>query len=357
MVVFKAIMAKGKGRFALRALRKVRKDLKIKKNGNGNGRGLPMSKRNATIVLAQGAMAAPKKNWGGGQPAGKSIAAMVACLDARIPRTLGLPRAVGPYTVVRTTSLHESAASFVMFCPFYNEVDNKWYDWCGVEGVSAALGVSATNNTRPINMPMLGLADACEVVPAALTVQVMNPNALQSAHGVFAMARVNQQLQFGGSAAALTWNEVAARVISFYSPRLLTGGKLCLRGVKGNSYPLDMSEYAKFAPIGEHAGLFTWGNATRPAALAPIVFVQENATNAHLQFMVTIEWRVRFDPGNPATSSHTFHDTLAYSDWNRIIKSASSAGHGIEELSEDVAIAGSMAYTAGSYLAPAAVAV
>ena len=93
---------------AARVLNKVRKDLKLKKSG---GKAKPMTRGNATIVLAQGALGVPKRNFGTKkQKPGKSIATMVKCLDARVPRTLGLPRAVGPYTVIRTTKLHQSSA-------------------------------------------------------------------------------------------------------------------------------------------------------------------------------------------------------------------------------------------------------
>ncbi len=337
-----------KPRRVLRDLRRVKKDI-LKKKGGGSKLGY--SRRNATVVLAQSAVAAPKRNFGSkvkGSRGRASVASLRRCLDARIPRTLGLPRAVGPYTVIRTTALHTSSAEFILFCPFMADslsvgaYTPSWLDFCGVEDVAATSDITAPTNTRPIRMPMLGLGSACEVVPAALTVQLMNPASLQTADGVFAMTRVNQQLMLGSSPAGLTWQEMGARVIAFYSPRMLTGGKLAIRGVKCSSYPLDMNEYASFCPVLQHSGAdFQWNtNMFRPAALAPIVFVQENAVPKQLEFMVTIEWRVRFDPGNPATASHTYHETLSDEAWNGLIKSVSNAGSGVEELAEDVATFG-----------------
>lgn len=227
-----------------------------------------------------------------------------------------------------------------MFSPFYDLNTDKWFDWCGVEPVDPTKSVSENVNTNPINMPMLGLESACEVVPAALTVQVMNPASLQTADGVYAMARVNQQLSVGGS--SVTYDNLGARVISFYSPRILTGGKLALRGVKCSAYPLDMSEYSNFSPINNIDDPFTWTARQRSAALTPIVFVQENATPREIEFMVTIEWRVRFDPGNPATASHTHHDTLPDEVWNGVVKTMSGFGHGVEELGEDAAAYGAL---------------
>jgi hypothetical protein len=327
-------------------LKRVKKDLKAK---HTNGGGRKLTRQNASVVLAQGAVAVPKRNFGtkSVRRKGSSMMSLKRCLDARVPRTLGLPRAVGPYTVIRTTALHTSSSEFILFCPFMADpffggsTTPTWKDWCGIEDVAGASDISGTGNTRPIRMPMLGLGDACEVVPASLTVQVMNPASLQSADGVFAMARVNQQLCLGASPAGLTYREMAARVISFYSPRMLTGGKLAIRGVKCSAYPLDMNEYATFAPVQQSSGEFAWDiKGLRPAALSPIVFCQENAVPKQLEFMVTIEWRVRFDPGNPATASHTYHETLSDEAWSGLIKSVSNAGSGVEELAEDVATLG-----------------
>jgi len=229
-----------------------------------------------------------------------------------------------------------------MFAPFMSAF-RQWCNWCGVEDVTYTDPIAGNNNTNPITMPMFGLQEACEVVPAALTVQVMNPASVQTANGVFAMARVNQQLSMGSPSSTLTWKDLAGRFLSFYSPRLLTGGKLSLRGVKCNSYPLDMTEYANFMPIRQDLETpFQWNPLIAPGALAPIVFIQNNETPQTLEFLITIEWRVRFDPGNPATASHTYHPTLSDKAWDDVIKAASSAGHGVEELAEVVADGGAL---------------
>lgn len=329
---------------AKKILRKVRKDLKMK---GGGSRSRPLSRRNATVVLAQGAVAPPRRNFGTTKTKHDTTHDLMKCLDARIPRTLGLPRAVGPYTVIRTTRLHSTNAKLAMFAPFivgYPDGRTAWRAWSGIESVDPAQDVSAIGNARCITMPMDGLLYGCEAVPAALTVQVMNPAPLQAAEGVFAMTRVNQQMQLGGQT-GVTWNELAARIISFYSPRMLTGGKLSLRGVKCNAYPLDMTQYSEFLQIrtSPQDSNFGWDASVNPSALSPIVFVQENDPPVEMQFMVTIEWRVRFDPGNPATASHTHHDTLADSLWNGLVKAASAAGHGVEELAEDTAMLGAAA--------------
>lgn len=316
-----------------RDLRRVKRDLKSK----------PATRRNATKALAQAAMAAPRRNFGT-KSAGGTLRACIKSLDARVPRTIGLPRAVGPYSVIRTTRLWSSSANFIMFVPFSN--GTSWYNWCGVEGVVSSNAVNATDNTRPIPIPLAELSQAAEVVPAALTVQVMNPSSLQTADGMFAMGRANQQFNYGGS--SVPWDELRARFISFFSPRLLTGGKLALRGVKCSTYPLDMTEYSDFQPVADSSDPFTWlqggafGSGVKSAALAPIVFVQNNDTPQSLEFLITVEWRVRFDPGNPAVASHSHHDTTSDGVWNSVCREMSSAGHGVEELAEDVMELGAM---------------
>ena len=328
---------------ASKILKKVKKDLKLKRQGNTARR---FVRRNATSVLAQGAVTPPRRIFGTAvraNPRTPNVRSLVKCLDARIPRTLGLPRAVGPYTVIRTTMLHQSSARFVMFAPFKSDGTSgpEWKPWCGIESVNAADDVSGSGNTAPIPMPLSGLGSACEVVPAALTVQVMNPASVQTAHGVFAMVRMNQGMALGGTPTGTTYDDMGDRIVEFNSPRLLTGGRLALRGVKCSAFPLDMDEYARFAPIAGGSGDFQWAtHHLAPGALSPIVFINKNSSfspSPTLRFMITIEWRVRFDPSNPAIASHTHHDTLSDEAWNQVVKVASGAGHGVEELAEDAA--------------------
>lgn len=326
-----------------RVLARVRKDVGMARRVKRT-RSMAATRKNATVVLAQGAFSAPRRAFGTRHGRPRSIRQCMKLLDARVPRTLGLPRAVGPYTVMRTSTMVSSSSNFVMFAPFMckNSGDSGefWYDWCGIESVDAAQDITAANNTKQFKMPMLHLGEACSVVPAAMTVQVMNPSSLNNATGVFAMARLNQQMCLGTQPAGVTWNSMVQQIISYYSPRMLTGGRLALRAVKCNAYPLDMGEYADFNPIHKPSfNHFTWyNNNTRPAALSPICFVQDNDQAPQtIEFLVTIEWRVRFDPGHPATSTHTFHETLPDEVWGGVVKAASEAGHGVEDVAEEAA--------------------
>jgi hypothetical protein len=120
----------------------------------------------------------------------------------------------------------------------------------------------------------------------------------------------------------------------------LSGGKLALKGVTCSSYPLDMTEYSSFLPLVTTGAAVTWNDTFGgPAAMAPIVFVQNTAPAATLDFLVTIEWRVRFDVGNPACASHTYHPPTSDSDYSRVIHAMQAMGHGVEDIEEAVGVA------------------
>lgn len=302
------------------------------------------TRTSATRVLAQGAGAFPNRPFGSKRSPGLSVRrCMTQGLNARLPMHLGLPRPVGPYTPIRTSTLHTTSASVVIFCPMVHQSGSLggmpvYYHACGVEDVDAAAAINFTGNTRMIGMPMASLGSAADMAPAAMTVQVMNKAPLQAATGLFTMARVAQQLNLGGE--TRTWDTFKDEFNSYFKPRLLTGGKLALRGVTCNAIPINMNEFSDFLP-GKPAiaAPFTWIADHAPSALSPIVFTQ-TGTPTEISFLVTIEWRVRFDPFHPAAASHTFHPSTPDSVWNGIIGAASAAGHGVVDIADEVAEVG-----------------
>jgi hypothetical protein len=186
------------------------------------GRSAPANRSNANRVLAQGAGALPTKAFGAGKNVGVNTKkALTLGLNARLPYHLGLPRPVAGYQLIRTSTLHNTSAEVIVLCPLMRKWENesgnpKWYQACGVESVNAGLGINAANNTTMIGMPLDVLGGAADVVPAAMTVQVMCPDALQSASGIYTMARVPQQMNMGGE--SRTWNQLKEQFDSTSSP-------------------------------------------------------------------------------------------------------------------------------------------
>eukprot|EP00959_Pyramimonas_sp_CCMP1952_P399469 8369809-Pyramimonas_sp.AAC.1 len=69
--------------------------------------------------------------------------------------------------------------------------------------------------------------------------------------------------------------------ISFMRPRLMSAGKLSLRGVQADPYPLNMNSVSSFRPFSQRpAGNFTWSGSSRlsPEGWAPIVVVNQGGS-------------------------------------------------------------------------------
>ncbi len=336
--------------------------VKVKVGGNGKGRRGPTKSAVATKAQAQGVGAITRRPFGTamGRLRRASPKMLARWLDANNPCHLTLPRAIGPYTVVRTTQVINSSSHIDVFCPLKVNLqalgvttDSQWAAACGFGGYTAVSGINTASNT--IVHPMAGLdplLSAAMITPAAITVQVMNAEALQTTQGIVFCGRSSSQYELGNS--ARTWQDLGNEFIQFQSPRLCSAGKLALRGVQMSGYPLDMSELANFRGIAPYsflssgtAGRFTWDNSTdmMPAGFSPIV-VYRNSNVPALKFLVTIEWRVRFDPSNPAAGSHQRYGITSDSMWNSIIGASAAMGHGCEDIAEVVAEAGVAAYGA-----------
>lgn len=270
-------------------------------------------------------------------------------LSASHPYHLGLPRPIGDYAVVRTTAIHNLSSKVVIFAPFQDLVGTQnleiWLNTCGVCSVTNGSPINGSSNATQLVIPVPGgggdyFAKTFSCVPSALSVQVLNPNALQSTSGIIAASRVMQQLELGNN--PMTWDAFASSVISFTRPRLLSAGKLALRGVYADAVPLDMEEFCSFRQM--QAGLtvpITWTSTSyRPGGLSPIVFV--NLNEVALDYLVTMEWRVRFDISNPAMASHSYHESTPDTVWGNILRCASNEGHGIKDIVEGVVDAGYM---------------
>lgn len=336
----------------------VKKTYLKKRNGLGRGRA------RADRVLAQGTGKTVTRAFGSTRGTG------LAGWDAFSPVHLPLPRSVGPYTVVRTTSLMTSAEQFNMIACFrHHETTYDSPDYSNADYWSTIGLLTSRNAALPINddasggnallhsVPFPGANSAVSTgftaVPSAISVQVMNPNPLQTTQGIVAGTVCATQLDLRNRTD--TWHELSNEVISYMRPRLMSAGKLALRGIQADSYPLNMAALSEFLPVREQPGgaVVTMDSHVfdgRPQGFAPIVVINEGAaTGLSLNFLVTIEWRVRFDISNPAVASHVHHGVTSDGQWDQLIRHAVSKGNGVCDIAEKVASAGvSLARTAGS---------
>lgn len=286
------------------------------------------------------------------------------CWDAFHPSHAPLPRAVGPYTVLRTTKLISSSAKVMIFNTAQahgdtgfgtSSPDGSWLTTCAIGSVNESNPIADPMNSYVYGCPFPGnniIGGGTSVVPAALSVQVMNPGALQSTHGIFAGTVSTAQLDLTGRIGE-TWTEFSNSVISYMKPRLMSAGKLALRGVQADAYPLNMSALSDFGHV-RHVGdgAITWEKATgfHPAGFSPIVFINEE--KEPINYLVTIEWRVRFDIGNAAVATHTDHGVSSDASWAAAIKSMVDRGHGMMDIADKVANMGASAARVAGAVSP-----
>lgn len=328
-------------------------------NGNGNGRRRGQPRRRMVggmrargdRVLAQGVGATTAHAFeGSGRSANNSAGCnTLAVWDAKLPHHLPLPRAVGPYTTIRTTRRFSDTTECLMFGAFYADYHQQWSNVAAISCGNGQQGnpINQTDASYTHVYPMSGLGSACTVCPAACTLQIMNPNPLQTTSGIIYGGVSNTQLAFSGD--STTWEERFDQFVEFQNPRLMAAAKLALRGVQINSYPLNMSACSDFTNIDQDNSdqSITWDSAQgglgplsnlNPRGWAPIVVY--NPSGVNLEYLVTMEWRVRFDLSHPASASHTHKNVASDGLWNKLMKTASALGNGVHDIADAVASAG-----------------
>lgn len=273
-----------------------------------------------------------------------------SCWDARMPHHLPLPRSVGPYTVVRLTKRMSTGSPFVIFGTFRLTAGSslaaagQWSGLAAVGAVNMGSAVNAASNTLKFAYDTTNLEGAATLVPSAVTVQVMNPDALQTTTGILYGGVMKTQLPIANNTA--TWQAVADGFVQYMNPRMCSAGKLALRGVQASSYPLNMSSIADFTPIRNQVdGTDTYdSDLGEPNGWAPICVY--NPGGIGLEYLVTTEYRVRFEFSNVASSTHRHHPVSTDSAWDWATRRAAAMGAGLNDIPQVLANVGQFASTA-----------
>jgi len=329
---------------------KVMKKALKKKQGGRNLYGIKQGSGGVTR------RAFPKKSRNG---ASRLSACTRYALNAMHPYHLALPRAVGGYTVIRTTDIVNTDREAVLIGTFKGPGSEFTETvWAATIAVTNSLG----GVTSPINDLIIPAnfhtsaalvspsLSGARMVPAAITVQIMNGDALQTADGIAYIGRSKTVLDLMGD--GRTWETVMKELVSYSSPRLCSGGKLALRGVQVNAVPNNLSVLSDFVPRQlSGSGLHPWTKATYAVdfeGFGPI-FVY-NPDSIKLKYLVTIEWRMRFDPLNPAYAGHSVHTPAPESTWSKVIGDAEALGHGVMDIADVTADTGMIAAAAAAAL-------
>lgn len=282
------------------------------------------------------------------------------CWDAFNQAHAALPRSVGAYTVVRTTRLITTTSRWAMVGTFARHggaagaADGMplWTNiCCATENGPGAIGSTAATSFFGIPLPIADTlarpSGAGTMCPAAISVQILGNRSLQEATGQLAAAVCPVRMDLRGT--SRTWLDIESQFISYFRPRLMSAGKLVLRGVQMDSHPLSMNEVSDFrgahevtpALNAEGTTPATWGLADAPydpTGWAPMVIY--NPDNTSLSLLITIEWRVRFDLSNPAVSSHTHHGVSSDVSWEKHVAAATRQLPGVLDIVEKVASTG-----------------
>ncbi len=306
----------------------------------------PRSSRRLTRPLRQGVAAITRSPGIATQKASKKKTPRTndaLCLNAMMPHHLPLPRAVGPYTVTRSTKFMQSNLRTIMFGTFKSGDD--WTNVGAVGLLDNALAVTATGNSKYYPLPGISraaLGAAASLVPAAMTIQIMNPEALQTTNGICFLGAMNMVPKVGNT--TRTGEQFATEFISFNKPRLCAAAKLALTGVECHLPPMNMSDLADFTQLpagGTTDYVGTWVPGFECAGFAP--FVVHNPDAVNLQFLVTVEYRLRFDIAHPAASTHVYHKPAPLDRWHRVLDAMVAAGHGVREIAAIASSVGAVA--------------
>lgn len=298
------------------------------------------SKGQALKGIKQGVGRTVARPFGGTRP--KSH---LACFDAFHHAHLTLPRAIGPYSVVRTTEVIQISKKLAILGPFYNPNIDRWSNICGVEVVDIAKKFEDTGNVAPLAFGMMnnGSWTAAQITPAAFSVQIMNPNALQTTSGIVYIGRIRTAIKLNKDK-GLTGVNVADSLVSYNNPRICAAAKLAMRGVQIDLVPFNMSELANFTEP-DYPSFSSYGdNTPLPKGFAPMFVYNPNGIN--LQALVCCEWRTRFDPSNPAQATHEYHPPASDSTWHKAQMTLEAFGNGVIDIADKVANTGNAVYQA-----------
>lgn len=298
------------------------------------------------VVRAFGGIVARRGRRRGGK---RGMAAHACCHDAFHMAHLPLPRPTGPYTVIRTTQLVTSSAPLMILGPTWDNAQGKWTNVMAYAALDLAKKWSDANNVYQYTFQNMKNSSwsAAQVCPAAFSVQLMNPNALQTTKGIVYGGRVRTAWKAQPHEDDLP-STTANQFISYNMPRLMASAKLAFRGVQVDGVPFNMSRLADFTnlqstdPGSTAIGSGTWDFT----GFNPQFYYNPDSIN--LQFLVCCEWRVRFDPSNPAQASHIQHSHAEESIWMRVLHAAEAAGNGVVDIADKVANTGNAIFGASA---------
>lgn len=298
-----------------------------------------------------------RRRRGGGMMPGPMNTFSPCLLDAFHFAHMTLPRPTGPYTVIRTTQLCDIEEPFVVLGPISSGAGDEGIKWTNIFAWAYKNKSSTASSPKQIRQYTFDAMhnsawSAAQITPAAFSIQIMNQEAIQTSEGIIYAGRLRTAWKIyenRGKNGETVFNQF----ISYNNPRLMSAAKLAFRGVQVDAIPFNMSELSDFTVALDQSDGDT--QITVPgfdfSGMSPIFVANPNKVK--LQFLVCCEWRVRFDPSNPAQASHVQHTHTSENVWMSCLRHAEQVGNGVVDIADKIAQVGNAVYgaSAGTYRA------
>ena len=156
----------------------------------------------------------------------------LACWDAFHPNHLTLPRTVAPYTVIRTTTIWSPGIAdhrrFAIFGPQWHEGTSagvgdagRWssgFCFHPLVPLSSLMGATAGWQHEVFTTMNTSSWAASTVAPAAFSIQVMNPEALQTTNGMIYIGRAKNRLNLEDMDNSMQIQELCDSLVAYSNP-------------------------------------------------------------------------------------------------------------------------------------------
>jgi len=303
----------------------------------GMQRGGKSSDAAALRGIKQGVGRAVARPFGGSYSGGYHPCHHDAFHMAHLP----LPRPTGPYSVVRTTEQVTTSYDFNIFGPMFDRSAGVWSSSLGVGAVESSRKPADSGNTYVWHFKQLAEStwNGAQVVPSAFSIQIMNPQAIQTTSGILYLGRIRTSVKLTENLQTV-YRDLASSIISYNNPRLCSAAKMAFRGVQVDLVPFNMSELSNFTKLetSSDSTVTIDGNSSDFIGFAPM-FIW-NPSKIPIQLLICCEWRTRFDPSNPAQATHVQHPHAPESLWAQAMHGAEAIGNGVVDIAERVANTG-----------------
>ena len=258
--------------------------------------------------------------------------------------------------IIRTSETFSNNSEVSIFGAFHRNGQEDTHGWTSqfcAQSFDAAVAMNGTNNALGRTYSAMNAAawDFAECVPAAVTVQVINPEALQTTAGTVFAGRLRTLPSMIDR--SITWRDFANNFLSYNAPRVCSAAKLALRGIQMDGAPYDMSSLASFQPRKTTlGGAYSWDGTTTDVkdnsdvdGFGPMIVYNQGSggIRPNLTYIVTPEWPGRSAPSNPAQPAAQCYPPPSHTPPSPAIKALDDVGNGAVDIVERVAAAGQFA--------------